>query len=101
MVNAPIEVVLQLHDRFGNEVEQGGVRVDAKVFGSKASDAQITSASANKPKRAAIALRTRARAQLQLQLAAECDLLCHTCVPVSRLLPCCNILSDGLPCGWW
>ena len=41
VVNAPIEVILQLHDRFGNEVEQGGVRVDAKVFGSKASDAQI------------------------------------------------------------
>ena len=41
LVDAPIELVLQLCDRFGNEVEEGGVRVDAKIFGSKASEARI------------------------------------------------------------
>lgn len=50
LLGAPIDVVLQLVDKFGNHAERGGhggvhagssVRVDAKVFGSKASDAKV------------------------------------------------------------
>ena len=40
-VDIPCEIVLQLVDKFGNEAETGGVRVDAKCFGSKASEANV------------------------------------------------------------
>ena len=38
---APIEVVLQLVDKFGNVTDKGDVRVDAKAFGPKASECAV------------------------------------------------------------
>ena len=40
-VDSPIDIVLRLLDKHGNQCERGGVRVDAKVFGSKASEAKV------------------------------------------------------------
>ena len=39
-INWPCEVLLHLVDRYGNACERGDVRVEAKVFGSKASDVE-------------------------------------------------------------
>ena len=41
VVHTPTEVVLHLVDKYGNDVETGGVRVDSKIFGSKASECQV------------------------------------------------------------
>ena len=41
-INWPCEVLLHLVDRYGNACERGDVRVEAKVFGSKASDVETT-----------------------------------------------------------
>lgn len=41
VINETCQIVLHLVDKYGNVVERGEVRVDAKVFGSKASDAQV------------------------------------------------------------
>ena len=41
VAHTPIEVVLQLVDKYGNNVERGEVRVDAKAFGPKASECQV------------------------------------------------------------
>ena len=40
-LNVPLEVLLQLVDKFGNDVERGEVRVDAKAFGPKASECTV------------------------------------------------------------
>ena len=37
----PCEVLVQLVDRFNNNVDVGGSRLEAKVFGPKASDCQV------------------------------------------------------------
>ena len=37
----PTVVTLRLVDKYGNVVESGGVRVDGKCFGSKASECQV------------------------------------------------------------
>lgn len=39
--HVPVEVLLQLVDKYGNDVERGEVRVDAKAFGPKASECQV------------------------------------------------------------
>ena len=39
--HVPCEVLLQLVDKYGNNVERGEVRVDAKAFGPKASEVQV------------------------------------------------------------
>lgn len=47
VVDVPIDLVLQLVDKYGNDLEEpasgrlGGVRIDAKAFGSKASDVTV------------------------------------------------------------
>jgi hypothetical protein len=40
-LNAPLAVLLQLVDKYGNDVERGEVRVDAKAFGPKASECAV------------------------------------------------------------
>ena len=40
-INWPCEVLLHLVDKFGNACERGDVRVEAKVFGSKATDVEV------------------------------------------------------------
>jgi hypothetical protein len=40
-VNTPTELRLQLFDRYSNELRSGGVRVEAKAYGSKASECTI------------------------------------------------------------
>ena len=40
-IESPIDVILHLLDKYGNRCEQGGVRVDAKAYGSKASEAKV------------------------------------------------------------
>jgi len=37
----PVEIVLQLVDKFSNDCERGDVRLDAKAFGPKASECQV------------------------------------------------------------
>ena len=34
-------MVLHLVDKYGNDLERGEVRVEAKIFGSKASDVEV------------------------------------------------------------
>ncbi len=40
-IDSPIDVILHLLDKYGNRCEQGGVRVGAKAYGSKASEAKV------------------------------------------------------------
>ena len=41
IVNTPIELRLVLFDRYSNELRVGGVRVEAKIYGSKASECAV------------------------------------------------------------
>ena len=41
IIDTPIYLVLHLVDKFGNSCEHGDVRVDARVFGSKASECKV------------------------------------------------------------
>ena len=40
VTSTPCEVIMQLVDKYGNDVERGDVRLDAKAFGPKASECQ-------------------------------------------------------------